>query len=252
MIFEFALRENTVHDSRVAVQERRTKRHPGRNESWEWSIYHATAAPFATYLNLMECNRQLASEIKDFIQRSKDHEPGPAKMEVIMDYPSITTKWTHIPGPPEQTTTLAILVKVDHMYHPVFISQGPHNAILTIVFELLNRYIHRGPHLIRRSALRQPLKLEDVYITLAPPMPFEDMTFVYGFPEQQLESLFNEFQELMRRLGRSGIPFGSVRTFNVRMDGRDWHRMPVTSNVWDEEDYSFFRNAGFLWDAGEA
>ena len=86
---------------------------------------------------------------------------------------------------------------------------------------------------------------------MAPPYPFEEMTYVYGFPAQQLETLFNDFKRVMCRLGRSGILFGSVGKFDLRLEGKEWHRIPVTSNIWDEDDYTFFQIADFKWDAVE-
>jgi hypothetical protein len=170
---------------------------------------------------------------------------------LVMAYPDLWPAWHQIPGPPDQIRTLDILIKADHMYHPAFMSNGPHNAILTTVFEVVKRYIHRGPHFARPSPLKEPLALETVRITLAPPMPFEDMTYVYGFPAQQLETLFNEFKALMCRLCRSGLFFPAVRAFELSLVGNEWTRFPVTSNIWDEADYTFFQHGGYCWDGGE-
>lgn len=138
------------------------------------------------------------------------------------------------------------------MYHPAFMSRGPYNAILTTSFETVRRYIHRGPHLARPSPLHQPLKLDTVRITLAPPNPFEEMTYVYGFPAQQLEILFDEFKGLMERLCRSGLMLPDVKAFEVRLVGKEYERFLVTSNVWDEEDHVFFKHGGYEWGGRDA
>ena len=250
LIFEYALSEDRIENETAASLTHRIKRQSTGNERWEWNVYYDSAAPTAAYLSLMLCNRQLRKEVQQFLGGSDD-QPPPSKTTVVIAYPIVTTVWTHVPRPPDKTTILDILLKIDHIYHPVFISHGAHNAILTTVFGLLKRYIHRGPHLARPSPLPRPLELDTVQITLAPPVPFEEMTYVYGFPAQQLETLFNDFKRLICRLARSGIPFGSIGAFDLRLEGKEWHRIPATSNIWDEDDYTFFQNVGFNWDAEE-
>ena len=229
----------------------RVKRLQFGNKRWEWEIPYPSSAPLSAYLSLMMCNRHLYHELQEYLDRARKGESTPAKITLNMAYPVITPTWTSIPQPPKDTSALEILIKVDHMYHPVYMTHGPRNAILIAVFEVLKQYIHRGPHLSRLSALCQPLHLETVRITLAPPMPFEDMTFVYGLPAQQLDKLFNEFKTLMCRLGRSGVLFPSIDVFKVRMEGKEWEHIPVSSNIWDEADYVFFQHGGYKWDAGD-
>lgn len=250
LIFEYAISERIAAEN-PTLPQCRIKRLTTGNERWEWDVRYDSNAPVATYLSLMLCNSQLAAETKDFLERRRDHERQPASMALLMAYPSLYPRWEHIPGPPEFIRTLDIIVKVDHMYHPAFMTNGPHNATLKTIFEMLKRYIHRGPHLARPSPLSQPLQLNTLQITMAPPEPFEDMTYVYGFPAQQLETLFTEFKGLMRRLGRSGILSGSLGAFELRLEGKEWHRIPMTFNIWDEEDYTFFQSGSYKWDAGE-
>ena len=246
-IFEYAISDSCREDDKATSLRCKVKRLVTGNERWEWNIQYASKAPTSTYLSLTLCNRQLRYETKEFLEIVRGHQDAPAKMTLTMAYPDLTPQWDHIPGPPDSTSALDILVKVDHMYHPAFMTHGAHNAILKSIFEMLKRYIHRGPHLARPSPLRQLLELDTARVTLAPPVPFEDMTYVYGFPAQQLETLFTEFLALMMRLARSGVPFGSISAFEVRLEGKDWHRIPVTSNSWDEEDFTFFQCGGYQW-----
>jgi hypothetical protein len=183
---------------------------------------------------------------------SRIREPLTAKLLLIMDYPDLWPARQYVPGLPYQIKVLDIFIKADHMYHPAFMSRGPYNAILTTVYETVKRYIHRGPHLARLSPLHHTLKLDTVRVTLAPPMPFEEMTYVYGFPEQQLEILFDEFKGLMQRLCRSGLMFMDIGAFEIRLVEREYERIPVTSNVWDEEDHIFFQRGGYHWNSLES
>ncbi|KAK3686715.1 hypothetical protein LTR37_019552 [Vermiconidia calcicola] len=172
-------------------------------------------------------------------------------MTMVLAYPDVTPTWTHVPMPPNKIDKLEILVKVGHMYHPAYMNRNHEMAIVRLVFEILRRYIHRGPHLARASPLQESLQLHTVEITLAPPRPLEEMTYVYGFPAQQLAILASGFRHVMQRLGRSGIVFGSMDFFKVRLEGSDWLLIPVTSNIWDEQDYVLFNSGGYCWDAGE-
>lgn len=76
-------------------------------------------------------------------------------------------------------------------------------------------------------------------------MPLAEMDQAYGFPMEQLETLFVGFKALLIRFCRSGLPYESIDFFEVRMDGKKWDRIPVTSNIWDEEDFVFFQYGGF-------
>jgi hypothetical protein len=254
LIFEYALTDDGCHqaDEHTSPSNARIKRQTTGNERWEWSIHYASTAPPSAYLSLLSCNRQLKSELEDFIYRPS-YKPPPAELLLVMAYPNLYSSWHHIPGPPETTKRLDIFIKADHMYHPAFMSNGPHNAILTTVFSTLKRYIHRGPHLARPSPLDQPLILDTVKVTLAPPMPFEEMMHVYGFPAQQLEILYEEFRGLMKRLCRSGLVWPDITAFELSLVGKEdeSERVLVTSNVWDEEDYVFFQSGGYCWDAEE-
>ena len=251
LILEYALSDDDgpLAEDHAASSTCRIKRQTTGNERWEWSIQYDSAAPRSVYLNILSCNKQLKTEIEELVSRSRDSLP--AKLMLVMAYPNLWPAWTNIPGPPDQIKTLDILIKANHMYHPAFMSNGPHNAILTTVFEVMKRYIHRGPHFARPSPLSRPLTLDTVRITLAPPVPFEDMTYVYGFPAQQLEILFNEFKTLMRRLCRSGLFSPALESFELSLVGNESTCVNVTSNIWDEADYTFFQNGGYCWDGGE-
>ena len=249
-IFEYALTEDDhVAVRRPLVSEHQRKPLPvASNDRWDWSVHYPQQAVSIAYLNLMLCNRQLRHEMCDYLDRARKQGCFTAKVTLHMGYPSVTPTWTNIPARPSDISTLEILLKIDHMYHPAYISRGMQTATIAAVFEILRRYIHRGPHLARPSALPHPLHLDTVRITIAPPVPFAAMTHIYGFPEQQLETLFNDFRGLLVRLGRSGIPFGYIEAFDVRMEGREWDWIPVTSNIWDEEDFVLFQYAGYKWD----
>lgn len=252
LIYEFALsRGQPEADDSKQTPSYRSNRLPFNNARWEWDTHYPCRPPACAYLSLVQCNRQLHREVYDFVCKPHEEpEDNTAELSLVLSYPLLTSTWAFIPGPLERIKNLEILVKVDHMYHPAYMTAGPHNAILTAVFDVLKRYIHPGVHLAKPSELVEPLHLDTVRITLAPPEPFEDMTHVYGFPAQQLESLFNEFKALMCSLGRSGLPFPHIDAFEVQVEGKDCHRILVTSNIWDEGDYMFLQNGGYQWDAG--
>lgn len=258
IIFEYATSEgNERADNAISRIDSRTQRLPFGSfnaaplRKWEWNVRYPSVAPISPCTSLSLCSRQLNDEINDFLNRRKE-DGMLSKLTLVLCYPDLTPTWTHYPAPPHMTRTLDLLVKVDYMYHPVFINQGAHNAILYTVFEVLKRYIHRGPHLSKPSPLVEPLQLDVLRITVAPPMPFEDMTHVYGWPAQQLEDLFTQFKAVLCRFARSGIPFGSVGALEIRVERKEWHRFPVTSNIWNEEDYVLFNDAGYKWNAGES
>ena len=247
-IFEYALADEDYQltEDLKTPSNRRIKGQITGNERWAWSVQYASEAPRCTYLSLLCCNKQLKIEMQEYASRIRD--PLSAKLLLVMEYPDLWPAWHHVPGAPSQINVLDILIKADHMYHPAFMSRGPYNAILTTVYETVKRYIHRGPHLARPSPLHHPLKLDTVRVTLAPPVPFEEMTYVYGFPAQQLEALFDEFKGLMQRLCRSGLMSMDVGAFEIRLVGREYDRILVTSNIWDEDDHVFFDRGGYSWD----
>jgi len=81
---------------------------------------------------------------------------------------------------------------------------------------------------------------------MLPHVPFEEMGEIYGFPQRQLESLYVEFKGLLRRFARSGLPWGMIDGFEVRFGREDrFEIVPVTSNIWDENDFVFFQYGGF-------
>jgi len=137
-------------------------------------------------------------------------------------------------------------MRVNHIYHPAYITRGSQNCILSALSETLKRFVFRGPHLARPSVLSKPLHLETVRITMLPHIPFEEMGEIYGFPQRQLESLYVEFNGLLRRFARSGLPWGMIDGFEVRFGREDrFEIVPVTSNIWDENDFVFFQYGGF-------
>lgn len=248
LIFEFAIGEDAYNADVVRLASGyRTKRIPiGNSNRWAWECRHASQAPFPEYLCLMLCNRQLEREIREFLNRPQDASRRPAKLVMLLEYPNLWLTWTQLPDPPRQIETLELLIKVSHMYHPAYISRGSQNAILTAVSDTLKRFVYRGPHLSRPSALPKPLHLKTVRITVAPPIAFEDMKQTYGFPAQQLEALFAGFKALLQRFCRSGLPFQLIDAFEVRLEGDEkYDRIPVTSNIWDEIDFIFFQYGGF-------
>ena len=254
LIYEYALTENngrTIDDQNTSAH-RRVKRQATAHERWLWSIHYPATAPHSTYLSILSCNRQLRDEIREHVTQLQKARPPTAKLLLVMAYPDLWPSWHHVPGPPDQIKTLDILVKVDHMYHPAFMTHGPHNAILTTVFEIVKRFCYLGPHLARPSVLRQPLQLITVRITMAPPVPFEEMTHVYGFPKPQLEALFREFKMLLRRMCTSGILFDAVHTFEVRVVGSEWERIFTTTKRGHEDDFAFFNGGGYRWEREES
>lgn len=248
LIFEYATSEDAYHEDLVRVSSTyRTKRLSiGNSCRWAWQSHRQARAPFPEYLCLMLCNKQLEREIRRFLQRPQDGLRPPARLTMLLEYPDMWLTCTQLPMPPRQIETLEILVKVNHMYHPAYISVDSQNAILTAVSDTLKRFVYRGPHLSRPSNLSTPLHIKTVRINVAPPIPFEDMKQTYGFPTQQLESLFASFKALLQRFCRSGLPFGFIDFFEVKMeDDRKWYRIPVTSFIQDQDDFIFFQYGGY-------
>jgi len=84
-------------------------------------------------------------------------------------------------------------------------------------------------------------------VVLSSAIPLEDLFWVYGSPAVQLEVLFGKLSGLVARLARSAVLSGAVDHMEVCLEGKETVRVPVTSNVWDEQDYIFFADAGFSW-----
>ncbi len=234
LIFHFAVREDPYDagDVRDAIDYRMKRIPIGRSERWQWEAHHTSQAPIPEYLCLMLCNRQLNHELRTFLDRAQGPDRTSGKMTMLLEYPKLFTTWTQIPQSLSRIKILDLLIRVNHIFHPAYISQGAQNAILAAVSDTLKRYIYRGPHLGRPSNLRERLHLETVRITVAGMGPFPGMTDQYGLVEPQIEALFIAFVALLRRFCRSGLPWGAIDAFEVRMDGREWDRIPVTSNLW--------------------
>jgi hypothetical protein len=71
--------------------------------------------------------------------------------------------------------------------------------------------------------------------------------YVYGFPAEQLDTLFRDFRGYMAIFARSGLPYGDIDAFELRVEGKEYERIPVTSDIWDEPDYVYFLNGGYRW-----
>ena len=235
------------HDSNAI--DRQLKHLTTRHDRWQWDIHYAIAAPRATYLDLIRTNRQIREEVTAYLAARYREKAPAACLAMIIDYPNVTPTWTYLPTHPSQIVTLDITIKLDKMYHPCFISRPPHNAILHAVFKVLKTYLSVGPHLAKATPLHSRLHLETVRITLAPPQPLEDMTYIYGFPAQQLEVLYRDFRSYMARFARSTLPYGDIESFEIRYEGQEWERFAVTKEIWDEGDCAFFRNGGYRWSA---
>ena len=244
LIFEFTIAEDAYdpNDIRASSEYRRKRIAISRSDRWAWEAHHQSQAPFPEYLCLQLCNRQLNREIREFIFRP---QRAPAVITMLLEYPHMWSIFTKLAQPPDVIKCLDIEIKVNHMYHPAYISRGSQSAILSAVSDIVKRFVHRGPHLSRPSPLVRQLHLDTVRITLAPHLPLAALSQVYGFPEQQLETLFTDFKTLLTRFCRSGIPYGLIDFFEVRRERGPWHRLPVTSNIWDEQDFVFFQYGGY-------
>ncbi|KAK5172570.1 uncharacterized protein LTR77_002690 [Saxophila tyrrhenica] len=252
-IYEYVLLHPPEPDDDIeqSTSERRPKRITTRNDRWQWTMQYTSSPPTANYYNILRVNRQLHHEIKDFLRLQQAlHGPQPAHITLLIDNPNITPSHISLPQTPTNTTTLDLLVKVAQMYHPVYISRPPHNTLLLAIFEVLKTYFHRGPHLARPTPLSQKLHLEKVRITIAPPQPLEEMTYVYGFPQGQLETLFEDFDWYLKKFARSGLAWGDVEGIEYRLMAKEWRSVGVRSDVWDEGDYVFFKDGGYRWSDG--
>ncbi|KAF2478808.1 hypothetical protein BDY17DRAFT_59621 [Neohortaea acidophila] len=229
----------------------RIKRIPiGTSARWQWQAHHTAHPAIPEYLCLSLTSRQLQGEIARFLTRPDrvPDEDDSAKLSILLEYPKLFTTWTRLPLPPDKTTTIEITLRVNHIFHPAYMSHGAQNALLSAVSDTLKKYIYHGPHLSRPSALRSPLHLELVRITVTPLGGELDENYGHRFVEQQIETLFVNFVAVLKRFCRSGLPWGWIDAFEVRMEGGKeggWERVPVTSNLWDEEDFMLFQHGGY-------
>jgi hypothetical protein len=244
-----------LHD----FQSRTSKGLSTRNDRWQWTVHHDTTSPraLATYLNLMLTCRQLHSEISHFLQAIKEPNVPPTRLLLQISYPHITPTWLSLPLPPTQVNTLHMTIKIDQLYHPSLISRPPSNPILHALTSVLASYISHGPFFNRSAPLSGKLHLDTVRLTISPPRPYEDLTHIYGFPEQQLGMLYSDFLTYLQRFARSGVAWGRIDAFEVRLgDGKEgmdlegqgseeFERIQVTSEIWDEGDYVFIRDGGY-------
>ncbi|EMC96157.1 hypothetical protein BAUCODRAFT_147805 [Baudoinia panamericana UAMH 10762] len=243
-IYEYALDGNT----QVHVVPTTTE----RTQCTAWRLHHSTTPPVATYLSLLRCCRETYREVTALLNRAS----LPASTTVLQlhaAYPDMQTAFLRIPRPPERLHDLHIDLKLGNMWDPVFNTPGQQEVLMRPLFEILKRYCHYGPHMGRNQPLITPLKLDVVQIVVSSAITLSELDFVFDSPRSRLAMLFGRFKNLLMKLARSGILFDAIHAFEVRLradlfDG-DWHRMPVTSNMWDEQDYVFYHNAGFSWDA---
>ncbi|KAK0253036.1 hypothetical protein LTS09_011946 [Friedmanniomyces endolithicus] len=216
-----------------------------------WTLNFDKLPPCATYLSLLRCNQQLYREITAYLANDARRSDVAAKLDVRATYPHMLTAWTRIPRPPTQAAQdLHIAVRMRSLFDPGLYTRQRPTILLQPLFEILRCYSLRGPYFARAQRLRQPLKLRTVRLTLSSAIPFENLVHVYGSPAAQLEALFRKLGELIARLARSGLLVGTVAAMEVCLEGQDTLRVPVTSNIFDEQDYVFFANAGFRWDQG--
>jgi hypothetical protein len=109
-----------TNNDNPSSQERESKRLSTMNDRWQWNVEYAHHAPTAMYLDLMRTNRQLYHEVKKFRRDTQRFDQPSAHMTMIINYPNIIPTCTLTPSPPEQTTSLEILVKVDQLYQFVY------------------------------------------------------------------------------------------------------------------------------------
>ncbi len=145
-----------------------------------------------------------------------------------MDDPDIIPTYITIPAHPSDTTTLDLIVKLDQMYHPCYISHPPYNAILLAVFSLLRTYTTRCPHFACRTPLSKKSHLKTVRITIA--LPEDGMTYFYGDPLQRIETLFLDFETYLIKFARSGRLFAEVGAFEYGIEGKEMKRVCVAQD----------------------
>ncbi|TKA82521.1 hypothetical protein B0A55_01233 [Friedmanniomyces simplex] len=216
-----------------------------------WTIHFNKHHPQATFLSLTQCNRQLWREITAYLAHQARPTDVPAKLNIHTAYPDMTTQWSCIPRPPttqQAAQDLLIRIKMRKLFEPALSTPHQHDVLLRPLFDILRRFIFRGPHSARARPLRQPLRLRTVRVELISAIPFEELVYVYGSPAVQLEVLFGHLKALVARLARSGLLNGAVAALEVCLDGQKTDQIPVTSDSWDERDHVFFANAGFRWD----
>ncbi|KAK4889722.1 hypothetical protein LTR27_011523 [Elasticomyces elasticus] len=212
-----------------------------------WTINFDRHCPLATYLSLMRCNGQLWREVTAYLLQDST-QTIPAKVTIHTGYPDMVAEWTCIPQPPALVQDLDISVKLRNLFDPALSTPHQHNVLLRPLYEIIRRYIMKGPHFAREPLLRTPLKLRTVRITMSSAIPLEDLIYVYGSPAVQIAVLCGHLKGLLARLARSGIMMGAVEALELGVEGEKMERFPVTMNIWDEQDYVFFNDAGFRWD----
>jgi hypothetical protein len=219
-----------------------------RQQHDAWTVHYDKSPPAATFLSLLLTCRQMHHDLESYLCQ-KARCSSTAKLELKTAWPHMVPQWTSIPRPPAQLTDLHITVKISNLFDPALSMTDQHRILLRPIFEVLQRYVRYGPYMSRQQPLLQPLKIGNVRIALFSAIPLDEMTWVFGNPGERLEMLHAQLKPLLARLARSGMVYGAVESFELSVNDQEPERMPVTANMWNEEDYVFFDHIGFRWTA---
>lgn len=205
LIYEYAFLEDLEpnNDNDDASKSHPTLRSPlNANDSEEdqygWLYSYPSPSGPPAWQTLMACNRQLRSEIQDFLSRlhHTTTSPSTAHMTVHLDQPLCTAKITPFPTlhlGRREPHTLHLTLHLHSLYHSSLLA--PSHAIPHALWRLYQHYTTRGPRLKRPHPLSQPLRVETLRIQLATPSDDEvSGAMAYGNPWMQLHSNYSRFK----------------------------------------------------------
>lgn len=244
MIYEYALVEDHLLEEEEAHQTPSNDKTETTSSSlstnnggpdphgWHFHLPHQSLVQ-PTWLALSRCNRQLHSEVLDFLAR-QHHKSNPSLTEargtLHLAYPSCTPTMTYLTALPAHCQSLHFTLHLSNLYHTATLP--PSAALAAAIWSVVQRYISHGPRLHRPTPLAQPLHLDTLKVELAGPAD-RDLVFAYGNPWMQMTSHYSCLKWRLGQLARAetavegGMRDGRVwvRTIQARFAGRKWERV---------------------------
>ncbi|KAK4503474.1 hypothetical protein PRZ48_004389 [Zasmidium cellare] len=148
------------------------------------TLYPSTPPRPAWYALLLTC-RQTAADVREYFA-SAGCSDDTASLTVTLTSTTATTIWTALPTASPQNLEIELLLTHPfdaRLLHPY--PSAKDNLALRSIFNVLKRYITRGPFLPRPTPLASPNSLETVRISVQPAWKEEDMAFFFGNPAEQ-------------------------------------------------------------------
>ncbi|KAF2163816.1 hypothetical protein M409DRAFT_57293 [Zasmidium cellare ATCC 36951] len=198
-----------------------------------FKTHYPSTPPRPAWYALLLCCRQTAADVREYFTSKSCHSDDTATLTLTLTSTTAKAFWTSLPT---TTRNLQINLLVTHFFDAALLHPYPSpkdNIALHTIFNLLKRYLTRGPHLAHPSKLPEPTRpsLESVTIKVAPAWKEEDMAFMYGNPAEQLGVVKGVLRGWVEGFCASAAVLGGVGRVEVEGVG-EW---VVTGDVWDEE-----------------